>query len=207
MECRQALLLDALDTAGSSALDGVSDAKRVAVAKALCAQADDLLGDESAPPIRGDVESKVAKAARVSAAAVAAVMDSLDRFCPTEARSLQGLTLTRGMPVVELTVDGSGPIEVTYTATDGSRAKESGFAPWKLPIRYPQPVAIHLEAAPRDLGTEAGAKTSSLRCAIQVGSTTVTKAGPSPKGDTVTCQVSSEQAVAAANRPTSQEPG
>lgn len=201
-DCKEALLNKGLDAGAPAALDDVDQATRIRVARALCRQGDDA-ATATPRPLRSTVYAAVAKAQDISVDAVAAVAGELDQLCSGQAETVLGLPQSHGAFSVQLQVDGTGPITVRYTNSDGKNVKDEGFAPWSMPITLSASSDVTLEASSRTIDDPDAKPADDLRCSVVVGSTTVANDGPSTKGGSVKCTASSEDLMTAASTPAS----
>lgn len=197
--CRQALMTRELDNAGSSALDGVDDATRVKVARALCEEGAALGESGAARPLRSEWFAKVAKEQKVSADAVAAVAAGLAPLCRSDAERIQGLPITGGTLSVKYEAFGSGPVTVEYTGADGKAVQDDAFVPWFLPVTIQNAGSLSMSVTPRKIDAKGVEPASDLGCSISIGTKVVARQEAKGQGDGVRCSASEQDVASAAN--------
>lgn len=191
--CKEARLSRALDQADPASLHGLDEQKRIEVARALCKEGSALADDTGVRPLRSIVFGQAAQSQGVSIEVINAIVDHLNAICPDAATQIRSLPTSTGSVAAVLSVDGSGPVTVTYTDSNGTETSEAGFAPWSLPIRLAEPTDVHVSAASRKVEDAGGA--TGLRCAITVEGSAVSKDEATSKHGSVSCSARAQDLI------------
>lgn len=189
-KCQDALFTGSLAKSPSDEVKRISNEKKVAFGRGLCAYGA-ALGASTAPrPLYSELIASNAKSWGVSTAVVEELYAAAHFLCPTEMAIIEALPRTRGLTEVALDTAGAGTASVTYTVADGSTLQQTVKLPWHQIVQLPNPIAVTVVVRPVD--------PKNVECVVAVGGQQLDKQGVDAKTGLATCDVSGEQIERAA---------
>ena len=181
-QCADAIFKARLTENGSDKLKKLGEEKQLGFGHGMCAYAQSLAASTAPKPTYEDLVKSTSESWGVDRSIVDEIVKIGDVLCPDAMKLIATLADSTELPVLTLSVTGTGSGAVTFTLPDGKPLTENVQGGWQQTIELRVPYDFNMSVQPTAEG--------SLGCEVRVGDKVISSSEVDPGTGTASCAAS-----------------